>query len=301
MSEGPHRYQHSPSHYSRASSRTPEIYSFNSGDMSNCLHESQLKLAELNKEKLELNESVEFLENERQVLIDSIKELKDSLHHDRSHYKKEIEDLKKQLTDCIAAKVKAESLLTRNDMRMNDSQFKQDKIHEELADKDKQIESLKRCLGMTMKENEELSALNNEFKHMLTEKLKYNGSVSAHAPLGNNEAADCLSIVTEMARLRLELNEKDKTIEKLSALRRDFIGNNLPTKTTSQSLQQQLSTTCSEVDTLNKFLDQTVECIKGWPEELAGSKHVQDLMKSLLSQYKPEQDSLALKLENMHL
>lgn len=250
MSGGPRRYQQSPLHH-RANSRTPDLYSFSPGDPSN---ESQVRILELSNERSELKESLEFLECERRVLMDSTKELRESLQKERSHWKKELEDVKKQLTDAIAARIRAESQVTRLEMELND--LRSIRRTQDQDSKNPQIDP---------KEYEELKATNEELKRLLTERIRFNGL---------NSANECTSVVTEMAKLRLELNEKDKLIEQYST-------------TSSNKVPK---SPAYEIDTLNKFLDQTVECIKGWPEELAGSSHVQDLMKTLLSAYRPDQD-----------
>lgn len=287
MSGGPQRYHQSPSHHYRTSSRTPELYSFNSSDITNCSNESQAKLIELNNERSELKESLEFLECERQVLIDSAKELKETLQKERSRWKREHDELKKQITDLIAARVKAESQLTLNEVDANDILLQVKRLNEELALRNRHLEMIQKDLDTVRNENKELNAINNELKIMLTEKLKYNGLINAcPSEKANQQASDCRSIVTEMARLRLELNEKDRIIERCGSNQNDF------TSTKESS-------TCQDIDSLNKFLDQTVECIKGWPEELAGSSHVQNLMKTLLSTYKPANDELNLKIENI--
>lgn len=288
MSGGPQRYQQSPSHQYRTSSKTPDLCSFNSGDINNCSNESQARLIELNNEKSELKESLEFLECERQVLIDSAKELKETLQRERSHWKKEHEELKKQITDLIAARVKAESQLTRNEVDTNDVNLRMKRLEEEIMLKNRHLDMMRKDLEIARNENKDLNAINNELKHMMTEKLRYNGLTSAcPAENANQQVSECISIVTEMARLRLELNEKDRIIERYS--------NNQKNSLTSES------STCQDIDSLNNFLDQTVECIKKWPEELAGSSHVQNLMKTLLSAYKVDHDELTLKMQNFHL
>lgn len=291
MSGGPQRYQNSPSHipqhsYSyRTKSRTPELYSFNSGDITN---ESQIKLVELNNEKLELKESLEFLECERQVLIDTSNELKDALKTERNQWKKEQDELKKQLTEQMRIRVMAESQLTGKEVEINDLRLQNKKLSDELTNKSKVIDGLEKKIEKTQEDNRELFAINNELKHMLTEKLKFNG-INNNA-LQNDatiqQVSDCTSIVTEMARLRLELNEKERIIDSY---------NNYTKKS------ENFMSSNSDIDILNKFLDQTVECIKNWPDELASSSHVQDLMKTLLSAYKKEPDELSTKLENIHL
>lgn len=289
MSGGPQRYRQSPS-INRTSSRTPEIYSFNSGDISSYSNESQIKLVELNNEKIELKESLEFLECERQVLIDSAKELKETLQTERSQWKKEQDDLKKQITDSIAARIKAESQLTQNEVETNESRFKSKRLQEELSARDRLIESLRKNLILKQQENDELIAMNNELKHMLTEKLVYNGLTAAKQnDSSNQQVSDYTSIVTEMARLRLELNEKDKLIEMFNEY------NN------KKNFMKDESTTCHDIDNLNKFLDDTVECIKGWPEELAESSQVQNLMKTLLGSYRADQNEMSLRISNIHL
>jgi DNA repair exonuclease SbcCD ATPase subunit len=299
MSGGYRRYQQSPSHNSRATSRTPDLYSFNnSGDMSGCYannNESQVKIHELTNEKSELKESLEFLECERQVLIDSARELKETLQKERSQWKKETEELKKHLTESIAARVKAESQLTQRDVGANDAQLQLKRLTEELQSKDKQIELLRGSLDTAVLEIKELTALNLELKRMLREKIKFNGFNGANKPDEANNDSDCISMLTEMARLRLELNEKDKIIETFK------VANGTDACTNSKN-ESSLKATSQEIESLNKFLDQTVECIKGWPEELAGSSHVQNLMRSLLSAHKPpDQDELNARLQNMHL
>jgi hypothetical protein len=105
---------------------------------------------------------------------------------------------------------------------------------------------------------------------------------------------DSISIVTEMAKLRLEVNEKNKIIA-------SFNSSNETGKTDSNN--DSFSKASSyEIESLNQFLDRTVECIKGWPDELAGSSHVQNLMRSLLSAYKPpDQDELSSRMQHIHL
>lgn len=292
MSGGPRRYQQSPSHHFRTTSRTPDLYSFNSGDTSGLSNESQAKIHELTNEKSELKESLEFLECERQVIIDSARELNETLQKERSQWKKELEDLKKQLTDSIAARVRAESQLTQIDVCSNDIQQQLKKLSDELQSKDKQIYSLRKNLESTYGEIKELRALNEELKKMLTENLKYNGLSSSQ----NNDGmtnSDCTSIVTEMARLRLELNEKDKIIQNLNGLSRSEDSNS--------TIRTRPNSSSYDIETLNQFLDQTVECIKGWPEEISSSSHVKNLMKSLLSAYKPEHDELSLRMENIQI
>lgn len=277
MSGKPQSYHQSPAHY-RTSSRTPELYSFNSGDMSNCAAESQVRLTELTNEKHELKESLEFLECERQVLIDSSKELKNTLQKERSQWKKDLDDTKRQMTDLIAAKIKAETHLTQNQVEMNSLKL--------------QLAELEKKLEMSRNENKEQIAINQELKRMLTEKLKFNGSMTQHNndASNNQQVSDCISIVTEMAKLRLELNEKDRILESYHY------------RQLNKSVDDCEDTTLNDIDNLNKFLDQTVECIKGWPEELAGSSHVQNLMVTLLSAYKADhREELATKLKNIHL
>ena len=290
MSSGPRRYQQSPSHHFRTSSRTPEIYSFNhSGDTSGFSNDSQARILELTSERTELKESLEFLECERQVLIDSAKELKDTLQNERSHWKKDQDDLKKQLTEAIAARVRAESHATKLDVELNDTRSQFVKLNDNLKSKDRQIESLRGSLDSSNAELKDLKLLNAELSMMMKEKLKFNGLVSG-AQVNDYTSSDCISIVTEMARLRLELNEKDKIIEKLDS---SYLSSPM-NKTDPRSRSY-------DVETLNQFLDQTVECIKSWPEELAGSSHVQNLLKTLLSSYRPDNDELSSKVEKIHL
>lgn len=289
MSGGPQRYQQSPSHNYRTTSRTPELHSFNSSDITNCSNESQAKLIELNNEKCELKESLEFLECERQVLIDSAKELKETLQKERSQWRREHDELKKQITDLIAARVRAESQLTLNEVDANDISIQVKRLNEELALKNRHLEMIRKDLDIVRNENRELNAINNELKNMLTEKLKYNGLTNpCPTEKANQQVSDCRSVVTEMARLRLELNEKEKIIEGFTS------NTNRKDSTIKESLN------CQDIDSLNKFLDQTVECIKSWPEELAGSSHVQNLMKTLLSTYKAGHEELTLKMEDIH-
>lgn len=294
MSSGPRRYQQSPSHHFRTTSRTPDLYSFNhSGDISGA--DSQAKILELTSERTELKESLEFLECERQVLIDSARELRETLQKERSRWKKEIEDLKKQLTDTIAARCRAESQLTQKDLGTNDIQQQMNKLIDELQSKDKQIYSLRKNLESSHSEIKGLTALNNELKQMLTERIKYNGFTNTLQDGGEGlRNMDCGSIVTEMAKLRLELNEKVKIIE-------DINMHNL-SSTSNLGQSKSINPSSDDIESLNKFLDQTVECIKGWPEELSCSSHVQNLMKSLLSAYKlPEQDELSSRMHNINL
>lgn len=289
MSSGPQRYRQSPS-FNRTTSRTPEIYSFNSGDISSYSNESQIKLVELNNEKIELKESLEFLECERQVLIDSATELKETLQVERSQWKKEQDDLKKQITDLIAARVKAESQLTQKDVENSEFRFRSKRLQDELSSKDRHIETLKKSLVSVQQENAELIAMNNELKHMLTEKLVYNGLTAAKQnDSANQQVSDCTSIVTEMARLRLELNEKDRQLDMLNGCnnKKNFI--------------ESESSTCNDIDSFNKFLDNTVECIKGWPEELMRSSQVQDLMKTLLGSRRSDQNEIISRMNNIHL
>lgn len=289
MSGGPQRYHQSPSHHYRTSSRTPELHSFNSSDITNCSSGSQAKLIELNNERSELKESLEFLECERQVLIDSAKELKETLQKERSQWRREHEELKKHITDLIAARVRAESQLTLNEVDANDTSLQVKRLNEELSLKDRHLELIRKDLDTVRNENKELNAINNQLKHMLTERLKYNGLTNTSpGEKANQQVSDCRSVVTEMARLRLELNEKEKMIDRYRN------NENLKDSTAKESLNSQ------DIDSLNKFLDQTVECIKGWPGELADSSHVQNLMKTLLSTYKAGHDDLGLKMENNH-
>lgn len=136
----------------------------------------QAKLLQLTSERSELKESLEFLECERQVLIDSAKELREILQRERSQWKKELDEMKKQLTDSIAARVRAESQLTRLDVDTNDirSQFK--KRDDELQSKNKHIELLNKDLEKAQSELAEMKAVNDELKQMLNKKLTYNGS-----------------------------------------------------------------------------------------------------------------------------
>lgn len=262
------------------------------------MNESHVKILELTSEKSELKESLEFLECERQVLIDTARELKDTLQKERSQYKKEIEELKKHLTDTIAARVKAESQLTQLDVGANDVQSQLKRLADELQSKDRQLDLLRKSLDSAQAEIRSLTALKDEFSRMLNEKLKFNGFTGADEQ--NSGANDCTSIVTEMAKLRLELNEKDKIIESFSRSSRTT--NNLNANHSISSVHQPKASSIGEIDSLNKFLDQTVECIKAWPEELAGSSHVQNLMKSLLSAYKPpEQDEITSRMQSIHI
>lgn len=297
MSGGPRRYQPSPSHNFRTTSRTPDLYSFNnSGDMTGFYsnNESQVKIHELTSERSELKESLEFLECERQVLIDSARELKETLQKERSQWKKETDELKKHLTESIAARCKAESQLTRQDVGVNDIQLQLKRLTEELQSRDKQMDLLRKSLDSAHLEIKELSTLNSEFKRMLREKLKINGLTSADESNSTTTDTDCISIVTEMAKLRIELNEKDKIIASFTASN----GTSGDPITKNESFSK---TPSQEMELLNKFLDQTVECIKGWPEELAGSSHVQNLMKSLLSAHRPpDQDELTSRMQNIH-
>lgn len=290
MSGGPSRYQrNSPSNQYRTATRTPELHSFNSGDILNCSAESSAKLSQLNSEKFDLKESLEFLECERQVLIDSTHELKETLHNERSQWKKEIDDLRKQLTDCLASRIKAESLLVQSDVEKNDLRVRIDKLNDSLASKDRHLAILNNNLEKLQSEHQDLTAMNQQLKRMLTEKLVYNGTISNNS-INAQQISDCESIVTAMARLRLELNEKDKLIDELTT-----------SSNNDCNLKHQLPN-CNEIDMLNKFLDQTVECIKGWPEDLAGSSHVQDLMRTLLNAYKSDNpNALALQLERVHI
>lgn len=285
MSGGPQRYQQSPSHHYRPNSRTPELYSFNSGDMLlNCTNESQTKLVELSNEKDELKESLEFLECERQVLIDSTTDLKETLQAERSQWKKDQDDLKKQLTDSIAARVKAESQLTYKDMELNEMRLQIKKLNEQIVLKERQLVSLQNRLETADIANKELAAYNNELKLMLSEKLIYNGLASTQKDGNpNQQVSDCVSIVTEMASLRLELNEKDRLLSQTSMHKQNNFSHD------------------QDIDNLNKFLDQTVECIKGWPEELAGSSHVQNLMKTLLNAYRVDQSDLVHSADGLRL
>lgn len=295
MSGGPSRYQQSPSHHFRTSSRTPELYSFNNSADVSGYHDSQAKIHELTSERSELKESLEFLECERQVLIDSARELKETLQKERTTWKKESEELKRQLTDSMAARVKAESQLTRNDMEQNDFRM-QSKADDLLLAKDKELEGLKRSLEIAQKEMKELKALNDELKMMITEKLRFNGltttTTSAQINSGLElQTSDCVSIVTELARLRLELKEKSQLLAKLNG----------SDQNNSSAILNNHHSKPYDVESLNKFLDQTVECIKGWPDELAGSSHVQNLMKTLLSAYRPDRDDLSLRFEKIHI
>lgn len=300
MSGGPNRYQRSPSHlYSRNTSRTPDVYSYNvAGDttsLSNVTtNTSNFQLAELTSEKVELKESLEFLECERQVLIDTTQELKDRLQDEKSQRRKEVEDLKRQLTDSIVGRVRAESQLVQWELEMNELRNKNKRLFNEHSPNEQlqlqKIETLEKNLETLGTQNTELSLLNRELTLMLTEKLKLNGNIDGSSP--SSSISDHVSVVTAMAKLRLELNEKDKIIESL-------------TKTKQQRDHQELDRTNdshNEIDSLNKFLDQTVECMKSWPEELAGSSHVQELMKTLLRAHKADhQEDLARGLGSMHL
>lgn len=284
MSSGPHRYQLSPSNY-RTSSRTPELYNY-SGDSFN-LGESQVKLLELANEKSELKENLEFLECERQVLIDSTTELKKSLENERSQWKKELDDLKRQLADLTVARVKAESQLTQKEMELNDLKQHSKRLDDEVNLRDKYLSSMQKNLETVKKENKELTSMNQELKNMLAEKLRYNGFTNAQQSNDNShqQVSDCVSIVTEMARLRLELNEKDRVIERLS--RR---GNS----SDSDLLR-------SDTDDFKKLLDQIIESMKGWPEEISNSSYVQNLIKNLLNTHKLNQDELTTKMDNLRL
>lgn len=285
MSGGPHRYQLSPSNY-RNSSRTPELYSY-SGDNSFSLGESQAKLLELTNEKSEMKESLEFLECERQVLIDSTAELKKILETERSQWKKEHDDLKKQLADLTAARVKAESQLTQKEMEMNDLKQHSKKLDDEINLRDKYLSSIQKNLDTVKKENKDLSSMNQELKQMLAEKLRYNGFMSAQNDSSHQQVSDCVSIITEMARLRLELNEKDRVIERLSQRRDERCSSTNPTR--------------GNTDNLVEFLSQTIETIKGWPEEISNSSCVQSLMQTLLNTHRLNQDELTLKIDNLRL
>lgn len=291
MSGGPHRYKRSnyTSDY-RNNTGTPDICSFNSGDTLNCLNESSVKLTELNNEKYDLKESLEFLECERQVLMDTTHELKETLHNERTQWRKEIDDLRKQLTDTIAAKIKAESQIVQNEVEMNDMKIRLEKVNEHLAFKDRHLQMLNKNLEKLESENLDMVGLNQQLKRMLTEKLKYNGVSTNGSDDDPQKISDCESIVTAMARLRLELNEKDKMIEKLT---NDRDLNN----------PKSMINSCHEIDILNKFLNDTVECIKRWPDELASSSYVQDLMKSLLEANKipNNEKDLAFRFDNIHI
>jgi len=267
------------------------------GYQHNLSTDAQAKLLELSSERSELLESLEFLECERQVSIDSAKELRETLQRERSQWKKEQDELKKQLTDCIAAKLKAESQLTRLEVDTHDIRTHFKKITDELQSKNKKIDMLNKNLEAAQREIIELRMLNEELKSMLSKKLRYNGS-NIQGPDGDLQlSSECTSIITEMARLRLELNEKDKII--LASSSQDTRPISEERKSAGTELDRQ--TVVNDIETLNKFLDQTVECIKSWPEELAGSSHVQNLMKTLLSAYRPDQDELSSKFQNIHL
>lgn len=283
MSGGSHRYQLSPSNY-RNSSRTPELYNY-SGDSYNLGESQQAKLLELTNEKSEMKESLEFLECERQVLIDSTTELKKTLEQDRSQWKKEHDDLKRQLADLTAARVKAESQLTQKEMELNDLKQHSKKLDNEINLRDKYLASIQKNLETVKKENKEFTSMNQELKNMLAEKLRYNGFTNAQQSSNDNtnqQVSDCVSIVTEMARLRLELNEKDRVIERLS---------------------QRRGETSSDSDTGNgrKLLDQIIESIEGWPEEISKSSYVQDMIKNLLITHNTNPDELTLKMDNLRL
>lgn len=232
------------------------------------------------------------METERQVLIDSARELKDILQKERNAWKKEQDDLKRQLTDSIAARVKAESQLTKLDMETNNIRTQFKSLSQDLEAKNRQLDSLRQSLDSAHGDIRELHSLNDEFKRMLTEKLRFNGFDSS-GPNIEQVDSDCMSIVTEMARLRLELNEKNKILEKFNG----FNQNN----SDSHDHYDGKTTSTLDVDSLNKFLDQTVECIKGWPEELASSSHVQNLMRTLLSAYKPDHEDLTSRFDKIHL
>lgn len=304
MSGGPQRYQRSPNNHSQhhgqyqRSSQTPDLYSYGhpSLEVSNRLNESSAKLAELSNERSELKESLEFLECERKVLIDSAKELRESLNNERSQSRKDQDELKKQITDLIAARIKAESQLTRNEAEMNDVRFQLRKLSDDLASKDKLIETLRKNLQNLQLENEELKAVNEQVQSMMTEKLKYNGYIASSPEAqhndnadnhANNHNSDCSSIVTEMAKLRLELNEKEKLLEGYKKQNACNTHNPPPC--------------LNDMDSLNEFLDRTVECIKGWPEDIASSSHVQDLMKTLLKTYRSDEGDLTTKLHQVRI
>lgn len=296
MSGGPNRFKrNSPSHNHRTKCGTPEIYqyiaSFNPGDVLSCPNESStVQMTELKDEKLDLKESLEFLECERQVLIDSTHELKEMLHNERSQWKKEIDELKKQLTDSLAARIKAESQLVQSEVEINDLRIRIDKLNDNVVAKERQLSVMNKNLEKLQSENQDLSAMNQQFKRMLTEKLKYNGTSSNQHDDTSSQTSDCESIVIAMARLRLELNEKDKLIEELTA------------KCQNNQVASKDKPVADEIETLNGFLDETVECIKGWPDELASSSHVQNLMKTLLNAHRADyHNDLALRLDNIHL
>lgn len=286
MSSGSHRYQLSPSNY-RTSSRTPELYGY-TGDSFN-LGESQAKLLELANEKSEMKESLEFLECERQVLIDSTAELKKSLENERSQWKREQDDLKRQLTDFTAARVKAESQLTQKEMELNDLKQHSKRLDNEISLRDKYLASIQKNLETAKKENKELSSMNQELKHMLAEKLRYNGftNVQQSNDSSNQQVSDCVSIVTEMARLRLELNEKDRVIERLSQYHERNTSDNDPLK--------------RDTDHSRKILDQITETIQGWPEEISNSSYVQNLINNFINTHKFKQDELTSKMDNLRL
>lgn len=308
MSGGPSRYsRNSPSQFYRQSSRTPDVtqqnyhnnqYSFNSHsnsiDYSNSIcgvdNVAPIKLAELTNETLELKESLEFSEIERQAFEDTTRELKTTLHNERSQWKRELDELKKQLEEATANRIKAESQSIQKDLEMNDLRLGKEKLKNELDLKDKNLVLIQKNLEKLQQDNNELRDMNEQLKQMMVEKLKYNGLNQATGPDGsgdddNAQNFKCISIVTEMARLRLDVNAKDKLLQKLNTTNTNFDGDDNYNDQGTESINGPTMIN-QEMDILNKFLDETVECIKSWPEDLANSNHVQTLMKTLLKAYR---------------
>lgn len=284
MSGGPSRYQrNSPSQFYRTSTRTPDIYSFNSGDTSYSAcsqnEAAPVRLAELTNEKIELKESLEFLECERQVLLDTTHELKETLHNERSQWKKELEDLKKQITECTATRIKAETQVVQKDLEINELRSIIMRLNDELIGKEKELTSMKKNINKLESEERKNKEMNGELMSMMAEKLKYNGMQGDD----KSQNSKCVSIVSEMAKLRLEVNEKDRLLQQYT---KKGSSNDDNEETDNNDYMILSSSSSQRIDILNKFLDETVECIKGWPEDLANSTHVQDLMKTLLKAYR---------------
>lgn len=305
MSGGPSRYsRNSPSQFYRQNSRTPDVhlgYSFNSHsnsvDYSNSvcgvenLPGGPVRLAELANETLELKESLEFSEIERQAFEDTTRELKTTLHNERSQWKRELDDLKRQLTDSTASRIKAESQLVQKDLELNDLRLAREKMENELNLKDKDIGLIQKSLDKLEEENKELRDMNDQLKLMMVEKLKYNGlnqsMTSSSGDMDDNaQNLKCISIVTEMARLRLDVNAKDKLLQQFETSTSNNQQDNDNNEAQEFDSNRQSKSNQEYMDILNRFLDETVECIKSWPEELANSSHVQNLMKTLLKAYR---------------
>lgn len=98
-------------------SRTPELHSFNSSDISNSSHDSQVvkhlesQINELRNERKELKENCEFLERERQVLNDTLKEVEESFGNEKTQWKIEKCQLEDRVNQLIAEKTLLENKL----------------------------------------------------------------------------------------------------------------------------------------------------------------------------------------------